>query len=89
MNKCKPNSKGVVIPGSADFSDLISPISVIKKKLKSFLLDVQKNGRSKKWILLVFMVDQILMNGTLKISFCVNSKLIVWASPHITHVTLQ
>ena len=59
MNKCNPNSKGVVIPGSAECSDLTTPISIIKKKLKLFLLDVQKidtpsiNGRtnSDEWIM--------------------------------------
>ena len=43
MNECRPNSNGIMIPGSAHCSDLSAPISVIKeKKLKDVLLLTQK-----------------------------------------------
>ena len=32
MNECRPNSNGIMIPGSAHCSGLSAPISVIKKK---------------------------------------------------------
>ena len=42
MNECRPNSNGIMIPGSANCSDLSAPISVIKKKLRDVLLLTQK-----------------------------------------------
>ena len=42
INKCYPNSKGVVVPGSSKNSDLSMSISVMKKKLKGVLLTTQK-----------------------------------------------
>ena len=42
MNECRPNSNGIMIPGSANCSDLSAPISVIKKKLRYVLLLTQK-----------------------------------------------
>ena len=42
MNECRPNLNGIMIPGSANCSDLSAPISVIKKKLRDFLLLTQK-----------------------------------------------
>ena len=37
MNEYRPNSNGIMIPGSVNCSDLSAPISVIKKKLRDFL----------------------------------------------------
>ena len=31
MNECRPNSNGIMIPGSANCSDLSAPISAIKE----------------------------------------------------------
>ena len=42
MNKCAPNSNGIMIPGSAKGSDLSTHVLGIKKKLKDVLLDVQR-----------------------------------------------
>ena len=42
MNKCEPNSDGIMVPGSAYCSDLSTPVSIIKKKLKDVLLKVQE-----------------------------------------------
>ena len=42
MNKCYPNSKGVIVPGSSKNSDLAMSISAIKEKLKGILLSTQK-----------------------------------------------
>ena len=42
MNKCIPNSEGILIPGSTQGSDLSANISGIKSKLKDALLEVQK-----------------------------------------------
>ena len=41
MNKCKPNSEGIVVPGSAQGSDLATHICGIKGKMKDALLKVQ------------------------------------------------
>ena len=38
MNECRPNSNGIMIPGS----DLTAPISAIKKKLRDIILLTQK-----------------------------------------------
>ena len=42
FSKCKPNSKGIIIPGSAPYSDLSSSITQVKKTLKCHLLSMQK-----------------------------------------------
>ena len=42
FNKCLPNSKGIMVPGSTRGSDLSTSISLIKSKLKNILLDTQK-----------------------------------------------
>ena len=42
FSKCKPNSKGIIIPGSAPHSDLSSSIVQVKKTLKCHLLSMQK-----------------------------------------------
>ena len=42
MNKCAPNSNGIMIPGSAKGSDLSTHVLGIKRKLKDVLLDVQR-----------------------------------------------
>ena len=48
MNKCKPNKDVIIVPGSAECSDLSAPISTIKKKLSDLLLKVQKLDTSKQ-----------------------------------------
>ena len=42
LSKCKPNFKGIIIPGSAPYSDLSSSIVQVKKTLKCHLLSMQK-----------------------------------------------
>ena len=42
LNKCVPNSEGILIPGSTQGSDLTAPICGIKSKLRDALLEVQK-----------------------------------------------
>ena len=42
MNKCVPNSNGIMIPGSSKGSDLTTHILGIKRKLKDVLINVQK-----------------------------------------------
>ena len=42
FSKCKPNSKGIIIPGSAPHFDLSSSIVQVKKTLKCHLLSMQK-----------------------------------------------
>ena len=49
LEKCSPNSAGIMVPGSSEFSDTTTPISYIKKKLKNILLDTQKLGENDEW----------------------------------------
>ena len=42
MNKCYPNSQGIMVPGSNENSDLSTSISVIKIKLRDALINTQK-----------------------------------------------
>ena len=42
FNKCSPNDSGIVVPGSSLFSDITTPVSIIKRKLKALLIDTQK-----------------------------------------------
>ena len=57
LNKCFPNSVGIVVPGSSEGSDISAPISYIKKKLKDVLFGIQEldsqsqfdKSKSKEW----------------------------------------
>ena len=49
MNKCKPNNNGILIPGMINGSDLTTPVSIIKRKLKCILLEVQKLDTSSQF----------------------------------------
>ena len=42
LNKCSPNSDGIMVTGSSKYSDMSAPISYLKKGLKETLLSVQK-----------------------------------------------
>ena len=42
LNKCTPNGRGIVVPGSAKDSDLTISVGVAKNKLKNILLNTQK-----------------------------------------------
>ena len=42
LNKCLPNSKDIMVPGSTRGSNLSTSISLIKSKLKNILPDTQK-----------------------------------------------
>lgn len=53
LNKCDPNVKNIIIPGSSENSDLSSPISVVKNRVKTILLDTQHQvipGREIEWL---------------------------------------
>ena len=38
FDKCTPNENNVMVPGSSKFSDISSPISIIKNRIKNFYL---------------------------------------------------
>ena len=42
LDKCSPNLNGVMVPGSTTGSDLSASIAIVKNKLKSFLIGIQK-----------------------------------------------
>ena len=48
MNKCKLNKDGILVPGSAECSDLSAPISTVKNKIRDLLLNVQNLDTSKE-----------------------------------------
>ena len=49
FSKCTPHTSGIVIPGSAEDSDLSASIVSIKNKLKNHLLTQQSTGDSIMW----------------------------------------
>lgn len=49
LRKCEPEKDGLIIPGSAENSDLSAPISFVKLKSKSILLASQKSGHHIQW----------------------------------------
>ena len=49
LEKSIPESNGILILGSAENSDLCTPIPFIKNKLKSILLEYQKTGDPILW----------------------------------------
>ena len=42
LSQCKPNEKGIVIPGSSIGSDTSASIATIKRNLREILLNTQK-----------------------------------------------
>ena len=53
LDRCDPNSNNIVIPGSSANSDLSTPISVVKNRVKAILHDAQNRvipGREMKWL---------------------------------------
>ena len=48
--KCGPNENGIVVPGSTKNSDMSTSISIIKTKLKTFLMEVQCCGDGADWV---------------------------------------
>ena len=44
LTKCTPNDSGIMVPGSTPFSDMTTPISIVKRKLKNILLETQKQN---------------------------------------------
>ena len=53
LDKCIPDANNIVIPGSCNFSDLSSPISVVKNRVKAILFETQKTatpGRELEWL---------------------------------------
>ena len=49
MEKNKPESDGTLIPGSAENSDLFTPIHFVKNKLRNMLLTHQNAGDPCLW----------------------------------------
>ena len=49
LERCEPEKNGIVIPGSKLNSDLSAALSVIKSKVKSFLLKEQSSGDKINW----------------------------------------
>ena len=41
---------GYIIPGSCKYSDLTTPIGLVKQKAKIILLDIQKTGDPTNWM---------------------------------------
>ena len=53
FDKCKPNDKYIMVPGSSQNSDLSTPISLVKNRLNDILLGTQKlsiPGRPCEWM---------------------------------------
>ena len=50
FEKCLPQQNGIIIPGSANNSDVAASTSIIKNKLKSYLLASQKSGDETEWL---------------------------------------
>ena len=53
FDKCTPNENNVMVPGSSKFSDISSPISIIKNRIKKLLLETQHlatPGREIEWL---------------------------------------
>jgi hypothetical protein len=59
FTKCTPNDSGVMVPGSTPFSDMTTPISIVKRKLKNILLETQKQSPDdslvKNWSMCNFL----------------------------------
>ena len=49
LNKCELNDRDIIIPGSSKNSDMCTPKSLVKTKLKDFLLDRQGGGDLVNW----------------------------------------
>ena len=49
FEKCHPLDNGLIIPGSAENSDLAASTSIVKKRLRSLLLSQQKQGDPFLW----------------------------------------
>ena len=53
LDKCIPYPNNVMVPGSSTNSDLSASISVIKNRVKKYLLQIQEietPGRSNEWM---------------------------------------
>ena len=50
FNTCAPLPSGLVIPGSEKSSDLSASLSIMKRKLRLFLIGVQKSGDKTEWL---------------------------------------
>ena len=53
LDKCSPSVSNIVIPGSSEYSDLSTPISVVKSRVKAILLENQNQkipGRDIEWL---------------------------------------
>ena len=53
FDRCSPNDSNIMVPGSNQFSDLCTPVSVIEGRLKSHLFETQKietPGRPREWM---------------------------------------
>ena len=62
LDKCEPNKDNIMIPGSSKYSDLSTPITIIKNRLKDHLFNVQKiktPGRPNEWMPNNFWAPQL------------------------------
>ena len=53
LDRCNPGVNNIVIPGSSKFSDLSSPVSVVKNRVKAILQETQNQkvpGREIEWL---------------------------------------
>ena len=59
FNNSSPNDSGIIVPGSSLFSDITTPISIIKRKLKALLINRQKlspdGSNSSEWSICNFL----------------------------------
>ena len=63
LEKCEPNTNNIIIPGSANNSDLSASIAIVKTKLKKYLLGIQKLGipeRHNEWLPMNFCNKQLV-----------------------------
>ena len=49
LSTVEPSSSGIVIPGSSENSDLSASVSVVKLRVKQFLLSNQGEGNPERW----------------------------------------
>jgi len=53
LDSCQPNKNNIMVPGNNGYSDLSAPISVIKKRIRAFLIitqSLQLPGRENEWL---------------------------------------
>jgi hypothetical protein len=62
LDKCESNKDNIMIPGSSNYSDLSTPITIVKNRLKDHLFNIQKiktPGRPNEWMPNNFWAPQL------------------------------